>query len=295
MNAIELLPIPLSRSQREAVFRAWTHEVSYIQGPPGTGKSHTITAIMLAALFLKKRERVLRVLLVSHKKPAIDVVFAKLRQFLGAGSAIYATNESAQRQQMRGELQQWLARCGTLHGHAELEELRRKRAHHRGKVEQLRAELDKLEKSIKDALEWERDYYHRQERLDRNRRAYLGRFEPADSVSLKLSPDADAARAMTVLDQVERLLGQDVHASGGSLSRQEVFHLQRFFGACVNQFFAKPARLQPNLTAVIYLRGTLSLPMTGSAAESSPTSYQIFCCRRANDEPEARGFTEATK
>jgi superfamily II DNA or RNA helicase len=88
LNAIELLPIPLSRSQREAVFRAWTHEVSYIQGPPGTGKSHTITAIMLAALFLTKRERVLRVLLVSHKKPAIDVVYAKLRQFLGAGSAM---------------------------------------------------------------------------------------------------------------------------------------------------------------------------------------------------------------
>ena len=231
---------------------------------------------MLAALFLKKRERVLRVLLVSHKKPAIDVVFAKLRQFLGAGSAIYATNESAQRQQMRGELQQWLARCGTLHGHAELEELRRKRAHHRGKVEQLRAELDKLEKSIKDALEWERDYYHRQERLDRNRRAYLGRFEPADSVSLKLSPDADAARAMTVLDQVERLLGQDVHASGGSLSRQEVFHLQRFFGACVNQFFAKPARLQPNLTAVIYLRGTLSLPMTGSGLPNPRPRHTRF-------------------
>src|SRR5208282_2831078 len=73
LNAIALLPIPLSRSQREAVFRAWTQEVSYIQGPPGTGKSHTITAIMLAALFLKKR-----VLLVSHKKPAIDVVFEKL-------------------------------------------------------------------------------------------------------------------------------------------------------------------------------------------------------------------------
>ena len=100
-NAAKLLPIPLSRRQEEAVFRAWTHEVSYIQGPPGTGKSHTITAIMLTALFLKKR-----VLLVSHKKPAIDVVYEKLRQFVGLGSVVYASNESAQRQQMRGELQQ---------------------------------------------------------------------------------------------------------------------------------------------------------------------------------------------
>src|SRR6266404_9429861 len=86
LKGIDLLPIPLSRRQHEAVFRAWMHEVSYIQGPPGTGKSHTITAIMLAALFLKKR-----VLLVSHKKPAIDVVYGKLRAFLGPGSVIYAS------------------------------------------------------------------------------------------------------------------------------------------------------------------------------------------------------------
>src|SRR6266705_5900044 len=92
LKAIDLQPIPLSRRQRDAVFRAWTHEVSYIQGPPGTGKSHTITAIMLAALFLNKR-----VLLVSHKKPAIDVVYAKLKTFLGLCSVIYTTNESNQR------------------------------------------------------------------------------------------------------------------------------------------------------------------------------------------------------
>ena len=48
-KAIALLPISLSKQQRNAIVRAWTHEVSYIQGPPGTGKSHTITAIMLAA------------------------------------------------------------------------------------------------------------------------------------------------------------------------------------------------------------------------------------------------------
>jgi hypothetical protein len=253
-KAIDLLPIPLSRRQREAVFRAWTHEVSYIQGPPGTGKSHTITAIMLAALFLKKR-----VLLVSHKKPAIDVVYDMLRQFLGAGSAIYASAEPAQRQQMRGELQQWTAQCGTLYGHAELEELSRKRAHHRGKVDQLRAEVNQLEAQIKKALEWERDYYHRQERLDRNRKSYLGRFAPEDSGSLKLSLAADPARALAVVDQVQRLLGDDIQASGGFLPRQKILHLQRFLGACVSQFFAELSRLPPNLAALNYLREHLEL------------------------------------
>jgi len=253
-KAISLLPIPLSRSQRDAVFRAWTHEVSYIQGPPGTGKSHTITAIMLAALFLRKR-----VLLVSHKKPAIDVVYDMLRQFLGAGSVIYASNDSAQRQEMRGDLQQWIARCGTLHGHAELEELRRKRAHHRGKVEQLLTEVDQLETQIKKALEWERDFFHRQERLQRNRKAYLERFGPEDSGSLTLSPEANPSRALAILDRVQRLLGEDVRASGGVLTRQSIFHLRRFFGACVNQFFADSSRLPPNLAAVNYLREHLEL------------------------------------
>lgn len=254
LNAIDLLPIPLSRSQREAVFRAWTHEVSYIQGPPGTGKSHTITAIMLAALFLKKR-----VLLVSHKKPAIDVVYDKLQQFIGIGNAIYASNESAQRQQMRGELQQWLARCGTLHGHAEFEELRRKRAHHRGKVEQFRAELEKLESSIKDALEWEQDYYRRQERLNHNRKAYFGRFGSTGPNGSKFSSSADATRALNVVNQVDRLLGEDVHNSGGNISRAKALHLRRFFAACVRQFFVDPAHLPPNLAAVHYLRENLEL------------------------------------
>src|SRR5208337_2860956 len=256
LNAIAFLPIPLSRSQREAVFRAWTQEVSYIQGPPGTGKSHTITAIMLAALFLKKPKSALshRVLLVSHKKPAIDVVYEMLRRFLGPGSVIYASNESAQRQQMRGELQQWLSRCGTLHGHAELEELRRKRAHHRGKVEQLRAQVDQLETQIKSALEWERDYYHQQERLDRNRKAYFGQFGDRKAGEFKLSTEADVARALNILRGVEHLLGEDIHASGGGVSRHKALHLRRFFAACVKQFFADASRLPPNLAATNYLR-----------------------------------------
>lgn len=165
-KAINLQPLPLSRRQCDAVFNAWTSEISYIQGPPGTGKSHTITAIMLAGLFLKRPDqKPHRVLLVSHKKPAIDVVFDKLTKdspgrhaMLGAGSVIYASNESAQRQRMRGELQLWLARCGTLHGRAELQEFRRKREHHSENVKKLGAEVEQLETQIKKALEWERDY-----------------------------------------------------------------------------------------------------------------------------------------
>jgi hypothetical protein len=270
-DAINLQPIPLSRRQREAVFRAWTHEISYIQGPPGTGKSHTITAIMLAGLFLKKR-----VLLVSHKKPAIDVVFEKLAKdspgrtaILGPGNVIYATNESSQRQRMRGELQQWLARCGSLDSWAELEELRRKLAQSRVLVAQLRSEVGQLEAQIKRALESERDYHRSQETLDRNRRDYLKQFGNDKQRNLKLSPGADVARALGVLGHIEHMLVENVQTTGGSAPLRTLLQIQRFFAACVKRFSADPLRLPRNLTAVNYLREHLDLTRDYQVASHS--------------------------
>lgn len=271
-SAIDLQPLPLSRRQREAIFNVWANEVSYIQGPPGTGKSHTITAIMLTALFLRRR-----VLLVSHKQPAIDIVFDRLTKdttgrpaILGTGTVIYASNQSAQRQRMRGELQQWIGRGAdnTIYGWSELEEFRRKRLRLRGEVEQLMLEVRQLEAQIRSALDWERDYYHRQERLDRNRRSYIGRFA-GGSQSLKLTPTANPVRALGVLDGIERLLGAEVQASGGSMSRARLLHLRRFFGACAQQFFADPSKLPPNLTAVTYLREHLELTKDYQEANES--------------------------
>jgi len=268
-KAISLLPIPLSQRQRDAVSKAWTHEVSYIQGPPGTGKSHTITAIMLAALFLKKGERNMRVMLVSHKKPAIDVVFHKLRKFLGPGSVIYASNEPTQRQEIRGELQQWLNEVGTLQGQAKVDELRRKRAQYRGHVEQLKAEVNKLETSIREALEWERDYFHRQELLNRNRREYLKRFVGNGVGALELSNAADVSRASVVLASLERWLGEDLHANGGALPRLQMLHLRRFFAACARQFHADATRLQPDLVGINYIKEHLELTQNFQRATES--------------------------
>src|SRR5207247_766160 len=146
-KAVALVPISLSKQQLNAIVRVWMHEVSYVQGPPGTGKSHSITAIMLSALFLKKS-----VLLVSHKKPAIDVVF------------------------------------------------------------------DKLEAEVAKALEMEKEYYHHQEQLDRNRKAYLKRFGAGHSGQLKLSDSASVPHATAVLGSVQRWLGDELNTNG-SISR----------------------------------------------------------------------------
>ena len=70
------LPYSLSKSQRAAIFRKLSTDISYIQGPPGTGKSFTISALALAA-----SELGLKVLIASQKKPAVDIVHSKVTSF----------------------------------------------------------------------------------------------------------------------------------------------------------------------------------------------------------------------
>lgn len=72
-----VIPLSLSSSQKQAIKKAWQNEISYIQGPPGTGKSHTISAILLSALALDKK-----VLIVSQKQPALEVVNQKINPLL---------------------------------------------------------------------------------------------------------------------------------------------------------------------------------------------------------------------
>ena len=80
-NVVDLfIPMSLSSTQRRAVRNAFSHEISYTQGPPGTGKSHTISAIVLASTLLGKR-----VLVVSQKSPAVEVVKNKVYNYLKRG------------------------------------------------------------------------------------------------------------------------------------------------------------------------------------------------------------------
>jgi very-short-patch-repair endonuclease len=71
------IPLSLSNSQIQGIRNAWSNEISYIQGPPGTGKSHTISAIVLSAIFLKKK-----VLVISQKTAALNVVNKKIEPLL---------------------------------------------------------------------------------------------------------------------------------------------------------------------------------------------------------------------
>ena len=63
---------PLDNSQREVVAYASSNNL-VIQGPPGTGKSHTIVSLLQHYL-----EQGKKVLFVSEKKSALDVVYKRL-------------------------------------------------------------------------------------------------------------------------------------------------------------------------------------------------------------------------
>jgi len=62
-------------SQQEAVYAAKAGQSFVLQGPPGTGKSQTIANIIAEALSQSKK-----VLFVSEKKAALDVVVNRLKQ-----------------------------------------------------------------------------------------------------------------------------------------------------------------------------------------------------------------------
>ncbi len=67
------LPISTDSSQLKAIITAASDESFVLHGPPGTGKSQTITNIIANALYQGKR-----VLFVSAKKAALDVVHSRL-------------------------------------------------------------------------------------------------------------------------------------------------------------------------------------------------------------------------
>jgi superfamily I DNA and/or RNA helicase len=127
------IPLTLSKNQIKAIKNAFSSEVSYIQGPPGTGKSYTIGAIVLVALFLNKK-----ILLVSQKEPALDVIKKKIEKYL--------TDD--QREDFEGITYYKFTNKNELRNN--LNYLREKGNHQRG----LNFMLNKLDDLIKDDKNW---------------------------------------------------------------------------------------------------------------------------------------------
>lgn len=230
-RALRLIPMPLSRKQEEAIRNAWSSDLSYIQGPPGTGKSHTITALMLTALVLEKS-----VLLVSHKKAAIDVVRHKLHEMLGEEFAIYVGNDASERDRTKRRIGELIEQCG--HGFNErLGTL--KTQEERAKVDLLNTltRIQKEERSLGLALERTNANFRAQEDHLRNRAAYARDFQEGDLAMDILSalPEVPAHWSNTLerLEEVQnqRFMGEDIPRKDLLRARLGLVGYRRTFNA----------------------------------------------------------------
>ncbi len=96
----KLCVLETDSSQLEAMCRASCGESFVIQGPPGTGKSQTITNIIAEQLYLGKK-----VLFVSEKQAALDVVFHKLEQAKLGDFCLIMHNKKQNKSDIRAQLQ----------------------------------------------------------------------------------------------------------------------------------------------------------------------------------------------
>jgi very-short-patch-repair endonuclease len=163
MNSLEIdqsiarIPMSLSRNQINAIHMAWQNEISYIQGPPGTGKSHTIIALMLSAIILGKK-----VLLVSQKKAAIDIVRDKVNSFLSSEHAlIYVGGDTSERRKLKGFLDEKLAL--TRGRQYSVDDLNIRLKYSERKIEELRDNLNRNYERLRDLTNLESQYYAQNE------------------------------------------------------------------------------------------------------------------------------------
>ena len=150
-DAVSYLPLTLSERQKDALYNAWQQQISYIQGPPGTGKSFTIAAIMISALLLNKK-----VLFVSQKKAAIDVVRQKLENFLGKDAVIYVGSSSEERKFLREYIEK---KSAEVKAYNIDDRLSRKK----NDLDQLQKEIQNIQQEIdryKDLLKFTLDTEH---------------------------------------------------------------------------------------------------------------------------------------
>ncbi len=123
----------LDYAQSEVVKKVDEHGNMVIYGPPGTGKSQTIVNIITDAICKRKR-----VLVVSQKRAALDVVYSRLG--LLASKAMYLTDETK-------EKQAFYTRCLEAHQNDMIESLADVGALQK-EYNELQAKIDKEKNSL---------------------------------------------------------------------------------------------------------------------------------------------------
>ncbi|AFY49719.1 RAP domain/IstB-like ATP binding protein [Nostoc sp. PCC 7524] len=230
--ALCYLPLSLSQNQKTALYHAWQHEISYIQGPPGTGKSHTIIAIMITAILLNKK-----VLFVSQKKAAIDVVKKKIDKILCENSSIYVGPENEDKKHLKAYIEEIVREVSTYNFQSELE-IKQKHLHNcQQEINSLKAEIDADYKTLKISLESEVTFWKINSNYVKARDNFSKIYGEEYTKKIKFSEKLISENSKEIyrrnIAKIRTKLEQ-----GTTFQRREILYLRRFYKCFINKINA---------------------------------------------------------
>lgn len=237
--AVSYLPLPLSDRQKDALYNAWQHEISYIQGPPGTGKSYTIVAIVISALLLNKK-----VLFVSQKKAAIDVVRKKLEYFLGKNTVIYIGSENQERKQLQAYIEAKFSEVNAHNLPSHISQQKQELDSLHQEIIDLDQGLAKHRNQLKRALDTENEFYRANDLYLKERNHFANIFDQNYTQQLELREESIHESGkdwfMRNIDKLQKKL------ASGNLKRKDFIYIRRFYKQCVDGLKADKTRFSQN-------------------------------------------------
>jgi superfamily I DNA and/or RNA helicase len=252
-SALAYLPISLSQSQKSALYNAWQNEISYIQGPPGTGKSHTITAIMVTAILLNKK-----VLFVSQKKAAIDVVKKKIEKLLSENSSIYVGSQSNDRRQLKAYIEDKIKEVSTYNFQSELERKQNQLRKSQQDMNALMAEIHSDCITLKLSLDNELEYWQINNEYVKARNNFSEIYGAIYTKSLKLNenfiPDSSKEIYRRNIKKIRTRLEEAI-----TFKRKELLYLMRFYKCLVEKINADREKFTDLANLPLYMEQFVNL------------------------------------
>lgn len=262
-KAVAYLPLSLSDRQKDALYNAWQREISYVQGPPGTGKSYTIVAIMISALLLNKK-----VLFVSQKKAAIDVVRRKLEDFLGENTIVYVGSDSQERKQLRAYIEEMLSGINAHNSDIHISQRKQKRDLLYQEIINLEKETERYRDQLKKSLDTENKFYEANNLYlkERDKFAYIFGQAYTEQLEWRVEKVHESSKAwfMRNIDKIEEKL------ASGNLKRKDLIYIRRFYKQCIDGLKADKAKFSRNELRQIslYLKSLFTVNSAYAEAES---------------------------
>ena len=253
-DAVSYLPLTLSERQKDALYNAWQQQISYIQGPPGTGKSFTIAAIMISALLLNKK-----VLFVSQKKAAIDVVRQKLENFLGKDAVIYVGSSSEERKFLREYIEKKSAEVKAYNIDDRLSRKKNDLDQLQKEIQNIQQEIDRYKDLLKFTLDTEHEFQKANDRYIKTRNDFIELCGENEARKLSLIDEriSESSRVLfrKNIDRFSQIL------ASGTIRRKDIIYFKRFYKGCVNTLGADPSKLtKQNLNKIqVYIEQLFQL------------------------------------